>query len=66
MLSAIVGALMGAIGLTSLLDAITGADVTTWFFEHIGSVCTVLLQPIFTLFCSLYDAILSVVRGIFS
>lgn len=63
MIGAIVGALMGFVGLTSLTDALTGGNVTGWFFETVGSVVVVLLRPLFDLFCTLYDSIIAIVRN---
>jgi len=66
MFGAVVGALLGVAGLTTLLDTIAGTDVTAWFFEKVGSVVMYFVSPFVELFFKLYDAILYIVQGFFS
>lgn len=66
MFGAVVGALLGVAGLTTLLDTIAGTDVTAWFFEKVGSAVMYFVSPFVELFFKLYDAILYIVQGFFS
>ena len=66
MFGAVIGALLGAVGLTALIDTIAGTDVTAWFFEKVGSVAMFFISPLLDLLFQLYDTLLSLVKGFFT
>lgn len=63
MIAAVIGALLGAVGLVSLIDSIAGTNVTAWFFEKVTTVVMFFLQPLFDLLCFLLDSVVDVVKS---
>lgn len=65
MIATIIGVLAGGLGLVSLLDTLTGLELTTWFLEKIWSVLQFLLTPIVDLFQLIFNSLSDLVRGFF-
>lgn len=65
LIATIIGVLAGGLGLVSLLDTLTGLELTTWFLEKIWSVLQFLLTPIVDLFQLIFNSLSDLVRGFF-
>ena len=66
MVAAIIGAFLGLVSLTTLIDNIAGTDVTAWFFEKVGNAVMFFLEPVTQLFSAIYDGLISLVSNFFS
>lgn len=66
MIVAIIGIIAGGLGLTSLIDSLTGANLTTTVLNGIWGGLQYLIQPIIDLFFLIFNSIFDTVKNFFT
>ena len=65
MLVTVISVLVGGLGLTSLIDSLTGSELTSAIINGIWSVLQFVVEPFINLFSLIWDKLIDIVSALF-